>query len=115
MKVLIQARIDDETFELGSTELDTPDSPKLAELLRRIADEMDHPLAFTQAGRPDQTATPCSPEWEPSAVFPVGPLKAVHSWRCACGAEPTFGSVFADPANARRDFVAHVLRGREQP
>lgn len=56
---------------------------------------------------------PCSPEWEPTAVFSVDILGVLHSWRCACGARPTLGGVFADPRNARSDFVAHVMRGIE--
>lgn len=76
----------------------------LAEFKREFADAVRTPVGST---------VPCSPEWEPSAVFPVGVFGALHSWRCACGAGPTLGGVFADPRNARSDFVAHVMRGIE--
>jgi hypothetical protein len=80
---------------------------------RRLGLQRARPLAFTQTARPTESTDPCSPEWEPTAVFPVGVLGVLHSWRCACGAGPRFGGVFADPRNARSAFVAHVMRGIE--
>ncbi len=80
---------------------------------RRLGLQRVRPLAFTRAARPADAVVPCSSEWEPTAVFPLGIFGALHSWRCACGAGPRLGGAFADPRNARSDFVAHVMRGIE--
>jgi hypothetical protein len=41
VQVTIQARVGNDTYDLGSADLDTPDFAQLAELLRRLADELE--------------------------------------------------------------------------
>ncbi len=57
----------------------------------------------------ERVAVHCTPEWEPTAVTRT--TAGLFNWRCLCGVSSL--APYIGEENARRDFVAHVMKRRE--